>query len=373
MKQQIANTKALFALLTAGLWEQEVRLLPYGEISFKEIFRLANEQAVIGLIAAGINHAVDVNVPKEVVLSVVGQTLQLEQKNSAMNRYIVDLVEKMRAEGIDTILVKGQGIAQCYERPLWRSCGDIDLLLNEEDYNKAKLFMSPLATSIEPEIEDAKHLEMLIGPWEVELHGTLHSGLSRRIDNVLDQLCYKSFTEGQVRFWMNGTTQVLLPCPDNDVIFVFSHILQHFFKGGIGLRQVCDWCRLLWTYQDIIDKELLETRICEMKLMTEWKAFSTLSVDYLGMPTAALPFYSRAKRWKKKSDRIVNFVLKTGNFGHNRDTSYIGEKKYIIRKSISLWRHNCDNLTRFFIFPLDSLRTWGQMLVNGMKMAVKGK
>ena len=36
--------------------------------------------------------------------------------------------------------------------------------------------------------------------------------------------------------------QVFLPAPDEDVVFVFSHILQHFYKEGIGLRQICVWC-----------------------------------------------------------------------------------------------------------------------------------
>ena len=59
--------------------------------------------------------------------------LQIEKQNSAMNSFIGVLVEKMRKEGIYTLLIKGQGVAQCYEKPLWRSCGDIDLYLSEDN------------------------------------------------------------------------------------------------------------------------------------------------------------------------------------------------------------------------------------------------
>ena len=122
------NTQAFLALVRAGLWEKDVQLSSYGDIDFKEVYRLAEEQSVVGLVAAGIEHIVDIKIPKEDALQFVGQSLQLEQQNTAMNHFIGVIVDKMRAAGIYTLLVKGQGIAQCYERPLWRSCGDVDFL-----------------------------------------------------------------------------------------------------------------------------------------------------------------------------------------------------------------------------------------------------
>ena len=68
----------------------------------------------------------------------IGRTVQLEQRNQAMNYFIGVLVEKMREAGIYTVLVKGQGVGQCYERPLWRSCGDVDLFFDAENYERAK-------------------------------------------------------------------------------------------------------------------------------------------------------------------------------------------------------------------------------------------
>ena len=120
------NTRAFLSLVQAGLWEQEVRLEPFGKVDFEEIMRLAEEQSVVGLVTAGLEHVADVNVPSEDKLQFVGQTLQIEQRNEAMNAFIGNLVNKMRIHGIYTLLLKGQGIAQCYERPLWRTCGDVD-------------------------------------------------------------------------------------------------------------------------------------------------------------------------------------------------------------------------------------------------------
>ena len=51
-------------------------------------------------------------------------------------------------------------MAQCYERPLWRSCGDVDFFLDDENYEKAKGFLKPLAASVEEEYVREKHLGM---------------------------------------------------------------------------------------------------------------------------------------------------------------------------------------------------------------------
>lgn len=169
------NQQAFFALLR-GLWEKEVRLAPYGEIDFSAVLDLAEEQSVVGLLAAGIEHVVDGKPQKKNVLQFIGRTVQLEQRNQAMNYFIGVLVEKMREAGIYTVLVKGQGVAQCYERPLWRSCGDVDFFLDDENYEKAKGFLKPLAASVEEEYVREKHLGMTIDPWVVELHERLRWG-----------------------------------------------------------------------------------------------------------------------------------------------------------------------------------------------------
>ena len=315
---------AFFELVRAGLWEEEVRLSQYGNIDYDEILQLAEEQSVVGLVAAGIEHVVDVKLPQDVVLQFVGQAIQLEKQNNAMNDFIANVVDKMRLQEIYTLLIKGQGIAQCYERPLWRASGDIDLLLDEDNYEKAQKYLIPLANSVEKESVKGKHLGMNIGQWVVELHGHLYCGLSKKIDMVIDDTQKDVFSANNTRSWLNGRTQVLLPNVDNDVIFIFTHFFKHFYKGGLGLRQICDWCRLLYTYRDSLNHELLESRIRKAGLMSEWKAFGALAIEYLGFPKGSMPLLDvRSKkedvRWRKKADRIMEFILKSGNMGHNRD------------------------------------------------------
>lgn len=364
-----------FELIWAGLFPGKVaRILDYGvPVDWTAVYRLADEQSVVGLVAAGIDALPpSERPPQQVVLQFVGQTLQLEQRNKAMNEFVARLIEKLRANDIYALLVKGQGMAQCYEKPLWRASGDVDLLLSDSNYEKAKELLIPLASDVEQEYTHFKHLGMTIDGWVVELHGTLHSRLSARVDRLVDEVQGDVFYGGEVRSWMNGRTQVFLSAPDEDVIFVFTHILHHFFFEGIGLRQICDWCRLLWTYRETLDVRLLEQRLRKAGLMSEWKAFAAFAVEYLGMPAESMPLYDMDEKWKRKAERICRFVLEAGNFGHNQRRGFSG-MSYMKRKFVSFWGRLSDMLRHFRIFPLDSIRFFGGVLRSGLHAAVRGE
>ncbi len=370
MRKLDNNTAVFVELLKAGLWEHEVQLSYFDDIDFTRVYNLACEQSVVGLVAAGIEHAKDVKVPKPIALEFASTTIQLEQNNKAMNDFIARLVNEMRQAGIYTLLLKGQGISQCYEKPLWRACGDVDFFLNKDDFDKATYFLKPQASEVS-ETDDYKyHLPMTIDNWVVELHGTMRGGLWKRLDGALDEIQKGIFYSGNVRSWTNEGCQIFLPRADEDIAFVFSHILQHFFRGGIGLRQVCDWCRLLWTYRDKFDMSLLEKRLHAMGVVTEWKAFASLAVNHLGMPEDAMPLYSPSKRWEKKAGRIIRLILETGNFGQNRDLAY-QKHSFVVRKAITLWRLSWDSIRQILIFPIDPIRVWSNMFVSRMKLLVK--
>lgn len=366
---QNKNIDAFFALLKAGLWEgSDVNL--NDNIDWEKVYQLAEEQSVVGLVLAGIEHS-RVKPPQEFLLQWIGEVQILEQRNQTMNQFIADLIDKLRREDVYALLLKGQGVAQCYEKPLWRCCGDVDLLLSNSNYQKAKDVLTPWASSTEPESIYGKHLGLTIDEWSVELHGTQHTELSSRIDKVIDEVQNDVFCGGNVRSWDNkGLT--FLPSPDNDVIIIFTHFLKHFYKGGLGLRQICDWCRILYRYRSELDLRLLESRIKRMGLLSEWKAFAALAVVYLGMPSDKMPFYSADAKWKRKAELIQEFVMRVGNMGHNRDNDYYGNYPFVIRKCISFGRRISDVCNHIKIFPIDSIRFFPSMIFNGVRLAAKG-
>lgn len=310
------SQKVFLELMKAGLWgDGNPNLRIDGTTDWQEVYRLATEQSVLGLVLAGLEHS-DVKPPKMLLLQWIGEVQQIEQRNKTMNQFVAELVEKMRAADIYAILVKGQGAAQCYEKPLWRPSGDVDLLLSEVNYKKAKELLLPLSSSNKNEERYSQHLGMSIGKWYVEIHGSLRTGLSARVDKEVDAAQESVFIGGNVRSWDNNGTLVFLPAPTEDVFLVFTHFIKHFYKEGMSLRQVCDWCRLLWTYRESLNYGKLELWINKAGLMKEWKAFYNLANRYLGMPDLDSRLMVHDSRFDKKAEKLVEFIL--GGYSGNK-------------------------------------------------------
>ena len=372
--------EAFFALVRAGLWSnanQEIRI--DGTTDWNKVYQLAQEQSVQGLLLQGIEElkakGIELSVPKVLLLQWIGEVQVIEQKNRAMNAFINQLLGDMRKANIYTIIVKGQGVAQCYERPLWRSSGDIDFYMNEDDFQKAKIFFRPLVDKFDPDNDYTRHINMHYGEWVVEIHANQNCSLSPRINRVMNEVHNDLFYRGNVRSWDNNGMQIFLPSADNDTLIIFTHFLNHFYKGGVGIRQICDWCRLLWTYCDTLDLKLLERRIRQAGLLDEWRAFGAFAVKYLGMPIEAMPFLDDDfnANLNRKADRICEFILEVGNFGHNRDISYYGKYPFIIRKAISFWVRVKDVIRHARIFPMDSIRFLFGMTVTSFKAVSHGE
>lgn len=379
----MSNTeKAFLELVRAGLWEEACANLDANvnldeHADWDAVLLLAQEQSVVGLLAAGLEQLNDVQVPHGWAFQVVRKALSLEQKNRNKNVFVNELMGELEGEGIRAVMVKGQGLAQCYKRPLWRASGDIDLYLDEDDFQKAKAFFRPRVNKFDPDNDYTRHINMTYKGWVVEIHANQHSRLSARTDRVLDEVHRDIFYKGGVRIWDNGGKAVTLPSADNDAILVFTHFLHHFYNGGIGLRQICDWCRLLYTYRESLNYGLLESRIRQMGLQTEWKVFGALATEYLGYPKDSMPLLNGNANvnanLKKKAGRIMEFIMEVGNFGHNRDTSYYGKYPFVVRKAISFGVRMKDVLRHARIFPADSLRFLFSMMRYSFRAVSHGE
>ena len=132
-----SNIQAFFALLKAGLFtiygegNSEMRI--DGTTDWNVVYQLAQEQSVQGIVLQGIEavqgawlkvHGSPL-VPRILLLQWIGEVKYIEQQNRDMNEFVAKLITQLRDDDIYAILVKGQGVAQCYERPLWRSRGNL--------------------------------------------------------------------------------------------------------------------------------------------------------------------------------------------------------------------------------------------------------
>ena len=342
-------------LLKAGLWERVTILEGKGPIAFDKVYQLAQEQSVVGVLASGLEFVRNRHFKKQEVISFVKQVYSIERKNVEMNDFLITLFNWMNENGIFAVLVKGQSVARKYQRPLWRVSGDIDLLLEKDQYIKALKFFSEKCVCTEKEDIYKKHIAFRADSFALELHGSFRTGIDARLDREMDVIYDDVFSNSTFESWQYKGVSIPVLAPHQEVIHLFVHIQKHFFKGGIGLRQICDWCRALWVSREEIDSTRLRLDLKRLGLFSEWEVFTSLAVDYLGMPQEAMPLYNHNK--KSQAGIILKRILVFGNFGGNRDVSYRSRiKSSFFRKTFTLFRQALDNLYVVRVFPLDAFR-----------------
>lgn len=367
------SDKLFFNILRKGLWDRSETDIDYSADLrvWRDVLGLSFSQTVVGIIADGLSTCPQGVVPSEVSMRLISASVSTAQRNEQMNVMISQLIPTFEKFDLPVVIVKGQAIAQCYKNPFSRTPGDIDLVVKPEDYERTKVVIKELSRDEGTDDSCVKHFAATVGNIEVEVHGTIHTSLSKRINDTLDEIQAELLADGGSCLWNCYGANVSVPSANFDVLYIFLHLLQHFFCGGLGLRQLCDMAMSLHVHNDDIDKQKLIWHLERMGLVSEWKAFVAFLVNYLSLLEQEAPLYD--SKYINQADRIWEYVRKTGNFGKNKSRRYGINSSYLLRKAESLIRNASCFINHIRLFPSDSIKFFGYYFVQGINTAIKGE
>ena len=361
-----------FALLRSGLWNEVPERAPFvGGTDWEALHDLAYRQTVTPLVTDGINR-----LPKELLPAeperldpFLGDLMATANRNRVLDAFIPKLFDAL--EGIPVVLVKGQSLALDYPDPERRQPGDIDLLLLPSSYETAKDILLPKATKVLDEEKEIWHQGMRFRSVEVEIHGSISTLMSRKLDRKLAALLEEQFDGRPFPAVSIGGAEIPVPDADFNAVYIFVHFLQHYWSGGVGLRQLVDWMTFVTVHKRDIHPVVLEVRLKDLGLLRLWKVFTGFAQEYLGCPVEKLPLAAAPD--PGKNARIWRYIRRCGNFGKNVDRSR-GEESYLVRKVHSLWRLVvADRLRHFRVFPQESVRFFLGAFGYGLQRLVKGE
>ena len=160
------------ALLRAGLWNKPTDLPSSDKpIHWANIMSMATRQTVIGLVANAIAQLPEAEKPDQQRIAQLQALLVCNhQAHQRLNRQLVETVSLLRENGLSPILLKGQGIAQLYSNPFLRQCGDIDLYIGLEDFEKARELIEQHYGKDPKNHESVKHYHAHYQGLSIELH-----------------------------------------------------------------------------------------------------------------------------------------------------------------------------------------------------------
>lgn len=326
----------LFEILRGELWGTELSFSQLSHTEFEELMEMAGEQTVTGLVGDCLIKN-NIKLEREDALGLYAKMKAIEKANARVNENLVSFVNFMERKGIDYIIVKGQVAGSFYPNPNARMSGDVDLYFVGDNYQKIKSLVEQRLGKQLSKLSDGKHVEFEVNGVIFELHDKLSRLATRKHQAYWDQMIDNAILEGTDTVIINGKEIKTLSATYN-AMYIFVHLFYHMTASGVGLRQLCDWARVLHNPNlndnHNVDANRLEDILKELGYLKAYKAMGAFLVEYLGLPEEQFPFVLTEKD-RKWVETIKKNILKRGNFGrtgrkvknlgvlHSMETGYL--------------------------------------------------
>lgn len=243
----------------------------------------------------------------------------------------------MKNAGIPCTVLKGFASALYYPDPLMRSMGDVDFLVDADDFEKADKVLIENGYETTGKNNDV-HDIYVSKTCRCEMHfqpsGIPEGKAGEKIKKYLSDLLDKSET---VKTELGN---IIVPSAYHHGLIILLHMCHHLTGDGLGLRHLCDWAVFLNTIGEKKFLEMFEETFKDIGLWEFAKTMTFISCKYLG-----LKGMSWAKNADKKlADYILIDIIIGGNFGQkNVDRSH--ESLFISSKN----EEEVSMLKQFFI------------------------
>jgi hypothetical protein len=291
------------------------------------IYGLANEQAVAGVCIAGVDKLPKEQMPPEMMLlEWIGQSEQIRQQNSYLDKLTAQIWKRLSVDGLDVVILKGQGLAQEYEDlASMRQSGDIDVWILGGFQTVCDYVQKTIPT-------DDLTYHHFHYPYYEDIQVELHHRPTILRNLIRDRKFakwYNGFKSDQ--FLYLEDKQFAVPSPAFNRIFVLAHMYRHFLFEGIGMRQILDYYFVLQNSEKP-DNEV--KMLVELGLTTFAGAVSWILNTQLGLEKNKLIWLPN----KQEGHFLLNEIFKTGNLGH-ADGRYNYKHLRVFRRLIGRGAH----------------------------------
>lgn len=280
-------------------------------VNWYKFYSFCESQAILGIGLQCIdklkkNLGISLKISQDLLLEWIGITEQIKAQNQILNKRTKELTEYLANKGKRSCILKGQGNALMYSKPLLRTPGDIDVWL-EGSKKEIVEFVHKDYPKINVEYHHMQY--PVFDDVEVEVHYYPSFCYNKWHNHRLLQYFKK---ESEIQFDNSTGLGFNAPTVPFNLVFQLSHMMRHFFTQGIGLRHAVDYYYLL--KQDITEKEMQEV-IYIMKRCGMYKFFQAIIwivKEILGLNQNIKAVGPHAQAGKL----ILREMLRGGNFGH---------------------------------------------------------
>lgn len=240
-------------------WEETYTTEQWGQL-----FSLASAHRVLPMVyEAVVRSAAAQKADPQIFLPVKQQVRQQVILQTVRTDALLKLLPQLSAAGVTPLVVKGIICRELYPNPDYRTSGDEDLLIPEEQF--ALCHETMLACGMEladpkvnPDDYETSYLQKN-GSLYIELHRQLFQSDWDFFDEM--NLFFVGVHERAETITIQGTPVCTLN-PTDHMFYLICHSFRHFMSCGFGIRQVCDICMYANAFGKHIDWEKIQLQ-CE--------------------------------------------------------------------------------------------------------------
>ena len=302
-------------LIQNAFWKDEVKTCSPDE--WEAVYKEAKDHGIELLFADSLSSW---EIPADLLnkwkldnLAVTSQNVQLLSLQGEIHKILVK-------EGIKYSILKGSAAAINYPRAIYRTFGDIDIIVQDEDFERTTdLFTDICGTPVIGSTHNGNVREYVFTKDSkvIELHQSYAILANDDYDKLLDFWIKKDIHSNCVRK-INNKYTFFMPTETVNGLILLAHIAHHL-EEGLGLRQIIDWMMY-------VDKCLSDEKWPFFQDKAEKIGLDTLAITatkmcqvYMGLPNDNI-------HWADGSDAglcadLMDYVLSCGNFGRKQGTN----------------------------------------------------
>ena len=343
------------------------------EADWKELYRIAQKQALLGVLFYGIRR-----LPKELaaeqklLMQWMAMAEMIRKQNIKLFQDSVKVCKNFENVGFANCILKGQGNALLYPDPYMRTPGDIDIYLS----GGRKKIMKYVDRVCPNQVMRYHHVDFPVMKTAIEVHFTpsymfcpIHNRrMQKWFEEVMGEQCAHRVS------LPDGYGEIHVPTASFNVIYILSHLYRHIFTEGIGLRQLLDYYYVLISDDLLVisdDLLVIRDRVQkELKHLVLWKfaqAVMFVMKEVFGLSEDRMI----APMDEKEGRFLLAEIMRGGNFGQFDDR--MGDK-VDESKIHRYFRMNLRNLRFVKHYPTEAVcepifRTWfaGWKFINRIK------
>lgn len=283
------------------------------EEEWKAVYKLAKRQSVLGVAFSGIKKLpVEFRPERKMLLRWSLDAEGTAGMNTLLNQEAARLTQLFDGAGRKNAVLKGPANARLYPDPLSRQCGDIDIWVEGGRNSVSKLLYD---------------LNLLNAETDDHAYSLHHIHLPKNKDGITVEAHFKPssgipFRNGALQKFLNEEIRKSELVPEGfyspsfkfALVMQLAHLQQHFYAGGLGLRQYTDYLMLLRHSSDsdkkaavAVMKRLGMMRACGAVMWVLQKVYGLEREQMLCAPC----------RWR--GERLLSVALKGGNFGQHKE------------------------------------------------------